>query len=558
MSALVTITRRLFSEEWRPLLRGTLLAVAVLAAGIALLGLSGWFITAAGLAGLAGAGLVFDVFRPSAGVRFLALGRTAARYGERMLTHDATLRSLARLRISLLEALSRRPFARLAGLRASEQLNRIIRDVDMLDGLALRLIIPFAAASIALIGMLTALWLLVDLKLALWVFAGFGSGSVAGLAIVILRARKPARRTFAFHNAFRTRTIDLIAARGEWLVAGQVREKLDQALDAERRLQDATTEADRADRLSGFVMAVSETLVAGGALVIGAWLVVGGQIDPAIAAIGFFSTLALAEILGPLRRGLSELGSMSDAAKRVVRLLDAPGEKEERQARPTGGRGDATVLSFDAVTFAYPDSRQPVVENATLELKPGEVVALTGPSGAGKSSLLQLAARIYRPDTGTIRFSGAPIETWPEEELRRRIAFLPQRSALLAGSLREAIRIADPDLDDAAVWNLLSTVCLDETIDARGGLDLRLGEAGSGLSGGESRRLALARTLARRPRLLLLDEPTEGLDRETAQKVLAGIRRHMPDDGVILLASHRQAEREFADRCHHVAAPASV
>lgn len=557
MSALVTIARRLFSEEWRPLLRGTLLAVAVLAAGIALLGLSGWFITAAGLAGLAGAGLVFDVFRPSAGVRFLALGRTAARYGERMLTHDATLRSLARLRISLLEALSRRPFARLAGLRAGEQLNRIIRDVDMLDGLALRLIIPFAAASIALIGMLTALWLLVDLKLALWVFAGFGSGSVAGLAIVILRARKPARRTFAFHNAFRTRTIDLIAARGEWLVAGQVREKLDQALDAERRLQDATTEADRADRLSGFVMGVSETLVAGGALVIGAWLVVGGQIDPAIAAIGFFSTLALAEILGPLRRGLSELGSMNDAAKRVVGLLDAPDEKEG-MAQPIVRYSDTNVLSFDAVTFAYPDSRQPVIENATLDLSPGEVVALTGPSGAGKSSLLQLAARMYRPDAGTIRFSGAPIETWPEEELRRRIAFLPQRSALLAGSLREAIRIADPDLDDAAVWNLLSTVCLDETIDARGGLDLRLGEAGSGLSGGESRRLALARTLARRPRLLLLDEPTEGLDRETAQKVLAGIRRHMPDDGVILLASHRQAEREFADRCHHVAAPASV
>ena len=220
MSALLRIARRLLTEEWWPLLRGTLLAVAVLAAGVALLGLSGWFITAAGLAGLAGAGLVFDVFRPSAGVRFLALGRTAARYGERMLTHDATLKSLARLRVSLLEALSQSPFSHLANLRAGEQLNRILRDVDTLDGLVLRLIIPFAAATLALIGALVALWFLVDLRLALWVLAGFGAGSIAALVIVMIRARKPARRAFSAQNALRLRTMDLVAGRAEWLEAG--------------------------------------------------------------------------------------------------------------------------------------------------------------------------------------------------------------------------------------------------------------------------------------------------------------------------------------------------
>lgn len=551
MSALLRIARRLIGEEWWPLLRGTLLAVAVLAAGVALLGLSGWFITAAGLAGLAGAGLVFDVFRPSAGVRFLALGRTAARYGERMLTHDATLKSLARLRVALLQALSKNPFSRLADLRAGEQLNRILRDVDTLDGLMLRLVIPFAAATLALIGALVALWLLVDLSLATWVLAGFGTGSIVALAIVIVRARKPARQAFSAQNALRLRAIYLIAGRAEWLVAGETGARTDHALSAEAKLREAVAEADRAERMSGLVMSITETIVSGGALLLGAWLVIDGTVNPAIAAIGFFATLALAEILGPIRRGLAELGPMSDAAGRVTRMLDAPASPAAPTVT-TAPESSQTVLSFDGVSFGHAEDT-PILDHFSLDLAAGDIVALTGASGAGKSTILQLAAHMHRPASGTISFLGSPLEAWSETELRRQVAFLPQRSALLAGTIRDAIRLADRELDDASIWSLLSAVALDETIAARGGLDMRLGEAGSGLSGGESRRLALARVLARKPRLLLLDEPTEGLDRKTAKNVLSGIHRHMLANGVILLASHRAVEREFARRCHHVA-----
>ena len=556
MRPLLRIACRLIGEEWWPLLRGMLLAVAVLAAGVALLGLSGWFITAAGLAGLAGAGLLFDVFRPSAGVRFLALGRTAARYGERMLTHDATLKSLARLRVELLEALSKNPFSRLANLRAGEQLNRILRDVDTLDGLVLRLIIPFAAATLALIGALVALWLLVGLSLAVWVLAGFGTGSVAALAVVIVRARKPARQAFSAQNALRLRAIDLVAGRGEWLVAGETGLRTDHALAAERKLRDAFVDADRAERMSGLVMSITETIVSGGALLLGAWLVIEGKVDPAVAAIGFFATLALAEILGPIRRGLAELGPMTDAARRVTRMLDAPQPLVAPSAATTS-RSSETILSFESVSFGHAEGAR-ILDRFSLDLAAGEIVALTGASGAGKSTILQLAARMHRPTGGAISLLGSPIETWSETELRGQAAFLPQRSALLAGTVRETIRLADPQLDDGAIWALLSSVALDETVAARGGLDMRIGEAGSGLSGGESRRLALARVLARRPRLMLLDEPTEGLDRETALRVLSGIHRHMRANGAILLASHRAAEREFATRCHHVAAPASV
>ncbi|HLP69168.1 MAG TPA: ABC transporter ATP-binding protein, partial [Rhizobium sp.] len=150
MRALFRVFRRVWRRRIGALIVGILLSVTVLAAGLALLGLSGWFITAAGVAGLAGAGLTFDVFRPSAGVRFLALGRAVARYGERLATHDATLKGLADLRVELLAAMLRKPPILLSRLRGSERLNRLTIDVDALDGVALRLVMPAVAAAVVL------------------------------------------------------------------------------------------------------------------------------------------------------------------------------------------------------------------------------------------------------------------------------------------------------------------------------------------------------------------------------------------------------------------------
>ena len=146
MTPLLRILWRLLTADRRAMARGALLSVLVLVMGAALLGLSGWFITATGVAGLAGIGIAFDVFRPSAGVRLLALGRTAARYGERVLTHDATLRALAVLRVDLLRRQAGQGARALMRLRGEAALTRIVADVDALDGLVLRLFLPALAA----------------------------------------------------------------------------------------------------------------------------------------------------------------------------------------------------------------------------------------------------------------------------------------------------------------------------------------------------------------------------------------------------------------------------
>ena len=170
-----------------------------------------------------------------------------------------------------------------------------------------------------------------------------------------------------------------------------------------------------------------------------------------------------------------------------------------------------------------------------------------GPSGSGKSTVLLMAAGLFPPTEGHIRLGAQDVRDWAEAPLRDHLALVPQRAALMAGSIRQALTLAAPEAADADLWDALSAVALNEVILSKGGLDFALGPQGSGLSGGEARRLVLARALLRKPAVLLLDEPTEGLDTATAALVLQGIRRFLPK-AAILTASHRRAELDWADK----------
>lgn len=177
---------------------------------------------------------------------------------------------------------------------------------------------------------------------------------------------------------------------------------------------------------------------------------------------------------------------------------------------------------------------------------PGETLLLTGSSGAGKSTLLGLLAGLATPTEGVVVLCGRPILSLQEPDLRRWLTLLPQRSALVAGTVRENLRLAAPDLTDAAALDALEAVALADTPRARAGLETVLGEGGRGLSGAEARRLACARALVRRPDVLMLDEPTEGLDDSTAAALLSGVRNALPD-AAIVIASHRAGDAAHAD-----------
>ncbi|MDO6592150.1 thiol reductant ABC exporter subunit CydC [Loktanella sp. D2R18] len=541
MTALWTIFKLILRAQPAALWRGAVLGFVVLVMGAALLGLSGWFITAAAAAGLAGVGAVFDVFRPSAMVRFLALGRAAARYGERILTHDATLRALEVLRMRLLAGLMVAPYPRMVRIRGAQALNRLTADVDALDGVSLRLVLPVIAGLVTQMLAFVMLWWLVSLPIALWIFAGYVVGALVIGWKATHKTARLSRRAEAAGQAFRARLIDMIHARRDLAVHGHLTVQADDVDDADTRRLALQTQQEQFGRVSGAAFSILGAVVAGGTLWIGIAAVQGGAIAPAFAALSFFAALALAETVAPLRRAASDYGRMAEAARRVARDVATP-LPETGVAKETTG-----VLQVDAVCLTRPQSDALIFNDLSLNIQMGETVALTGKSGAGKSTLLLAIAGLHLVAQGQIKIGDLRVTDMDEASLRNHVTLLPQRSVLMRGTVREALCLVAPDCDDAALCRVLEAVQLRALLDQREGLDTMVGTHGDALSGGEARRLTLARALLRRPDLLLLDEPTEGLDEKTGRAVLQGIRSALPN-AAILIAAHRDIETQFADR----------
>ena len=546
MRNLLKVFRLMLRAQRRSLFYGAVLALVVLLMGAALLGLSGWFITAAAVAGLAGIGVDFDVFRPSAMVRFLALGRTAARYGERLTTHDATLRVLASLRIRLLQNLAARPFEEITRLRGAKALNRITADVDALDGIPLRLILPIIAGILAHGAAFLVLWWLADLRIAAAIAGIYLTGTATVFAVSAARAHRASAAAERAAQGFRARLAELVRARTDLMIHGRLAAEMAAAAGADTERRALQTRLDRIGRRAAATLSLTASLAGSAALYLGLSLAQDGTITPAIAAMGFFTALGLAETIAPMSRAVTELGRMALAADRMEPVVDPlpPAPVPETAPRP---KPSAPVLEIAAASYRRGGATEPVLSGFDLTVAAGETIALTGASGSGKSTVLELAAGLIGVTEGRVSLLGANMTLWPELPLRDAVTLVPQRARLVAGSLRDNLAVAAPEADDDALQAALDVCQLTDTFSARAGLDTMLGPMGAGLSGGQARRVVLARALLRRPALLLLDEPTEGLDRTTAQAVLDGMRTALPD-AAILIAAHRAVEIAAATR----------
>ncbi|MFD2250236.1 thiol reductant ABC exporter subunit CydC [Pseudochelatococcus lubricantis] len=524
-----------WAGQRRMLLLGVVLAALTMLAGVALLGLSGWFIAAAALAGLLPAtALAFDVFAPAAGVRLLALVRTAGRYGERLTTHDATLAILATIRERLFRGWARPGMARRLLMRPATLLFRLTADVDALDSVYLRVIVPAVAAiaTALLAGGAVALahaWTGLALAVAL-LAAGLG------IPLAVARAgRRQARlRAFAL-EALRARTIDLSSGQTELVMAGQLAAQCERVLAADGRLSVADDALHRLDTYSAAGFGLVSTSVLTAMLLTVGVLVEGGAIGAPVAALLLLVALAALEPFAGLQRGALELGRTLLSARRLGPQLADAGEAAASAARPTPG----LALALERVTFFHDGADCPVLDDLSLTISEGEVVALVGPSGAGKSTLLALLAGELQPRTGTVR--------------AQPLTLLPQRTELFQDSLRDNLRLAAPAApaaSDTLLWQALDDAGLAAGVRRMSsGLDTRLGEGGLGLSGGQARRLALARLLLRPDPLWLIDEATEGLDAVTARDVLRRLHGAAKTGGrTMLIATHVRREAEAADR----------
>ena len=511
------------------LLSGALLSGATALSGIALLGLSGWFITATAIAGMSTAtALAFDVFAPAAGIRFLALVRTGARYGERLVTHDATLGVLAELRERLFRGWSRPGAARGLVKRPSRLLFRLTLDIDALDSLYLRLFVPLVAALLVAVASGIVFGLIHPLfgaAVALFlILAGAGVAVAAAMA-----AKRPAARRAHALEILRSRIIDLVAGHTEWIMAGQLAGRQEELAAVDRYLAESDDMLNMIETRAGIAFGIAGALLLSATLVAMAFLAEAGLIGAPVAALGLLVAFAALEPFAALRRGAVELGRTLLAARRIAPCLETQAEKPREPAPPPGA-----VIGLTNVTARHPGASAPVLNGVSLTVEDGDRVALIGPSGAGKSTLLALIAGEIDAEAGRVERSPATL--------------LTQRTELFQDSVRDNLRLADPGADDCRLREALEAAGLWRDVEALpAGLETRLGEGGHGLSGGQARRLALARLFLRATPLWLLDEPTEGLDGKTARDVLARLDARSCGK-TIVLATHIRREAELAER----------
>jgi ATP-binding cassette subfamily C protein CydC len=501
-----------------PLLLACGAGVLVAASSVLLLGLSGWFITAAALAGLAGPLVAngFNYFTPAACIRLFAILRTGGRYAERVLGHGAALGALAHIRPALFTAILAAPVERALRLSVGEASSRMVQDVDALEARFVRVPVPWGLLAALLAGL--AMVLPAGLCPAIATLAVLALTLSLGWLLARLSA-EAGRDVQHAHARLRDRYAALVSAASELRAYGLE----DWAARTIAKEGEALLAAQKRMTAWGGWFALLQGTGAGLAAMLALALSVHQPLAlAAMAALGAAMTIDGA---GPFLRGLEAQGGWAEAARRLDSLLLQP----TPIARPevaVSGQAEITLRALGA------------------RLAPGSIVGLTGPSGTGKTSVLERLVGLKADDAATVLLDGVPVAAIGPAILRRSFAYAPQDAAMLAGTLRENLQLAsDQPLADTVLWQSLEDAALAERVRTLPeGLDSWIGENGAMLSGGERRRLCLARAYLRAAPWLLLDEPTAGLDAAIEARVVARLRHRLAEKGQgAIIVSHRPA-----------------
>ncbi|MDG1642417.1 cysteine/glutathione ABC transporter ATP-binding protein/permease CydC [Klebsiella huaxiensis] len=515
------------------LMLGVVLAIVTLLASIGLLTLSGWFLSASAVVGVAGI-YSFNYMLPAAGVRGAAIIRTAGRYFERLVSHDATFRVLQHLRVFTFSKLLPLSPAGLARFRQGELLNRVVADVDTLDHLYLRVISPLVGALVVIL-VVTAGLSVLDVPLALTL------GGIMLLTLLVLpplfyRAGKPAGESMTqLRGQYRQQLTAWLQGQAELMLFNASDRYREQMEKTEVRWQDAQRRQAELTALSQALM----LLIGGIAIIAMLWLAsagVGGNTQPgALIALFVFCALAAFEALAPVTGAFQHMGQVIASAKRITQITEQ--EPEVTFTQGEGQKLEQVALTLNQVTFSYPQQPSPALDNVSLQVKAGEHIAILGRTGCGKSTLLQLLTRAWDPAQGEIFLNHQPLTQLDETTLRQAMSVVPQRVHLFSATLRDNLLLASPQSSDARLAETLERVGLGKLLEDSG-LNSWLGEGGRQLSGGELRRLAIARALLHDAPLMLLDEPTEGLDATTESQILDLLAEVMRDK-TVLMVTHR-------------------
>ncbi len=529
----------LYKHYFWQIVIGLSLAILTLFASVFLLSLSGWFLASTAVAGVAGL-YTFNYMLPAAGVRAAAIVRTASRYAERLIDHNTTFKILAYLRTLAFRKILPLSANQLAQYQKADLLNRFIVDIDALDHLYLKLFSPIVTALIIIVMLFVGLSY-INLPIAL-IISIILTITLLAIPVIFYHAGKQLGETLAKQQSeYRALLINYLQGQAELTLFNaqdRYRVKLDQ-LESDWLYH---------QQKQSTLVALSSALVvliAGFLTLLVLWLITHYTLSP-LVALFVFVCLASGEILAPIPTAFIFLGQVLASAKRTTALFN---QKPDIKFTEQGKVIDLTTakLQFNDISFSYPNQPFAVLNHFSLTIEAGKHIGLIGKTGCGKSTLLNLVTRTWDPTLGNIFINDTPINQLDEPTLRKVIAVVPQVITIFSDTLRKNLLIGDPKASDQQLIDVLQQVELSKLLSTEHGLDLPLGQGGRSLSGGEIRRIGIARALLHDSPLVLMDEPTESLDQQTEQQIIQLIKQTCQDK-TLLMVTHRLTDNPLFDQ----------
>lgn len=548
---------KLLKPQLPLMLLGALLSVITVLANISLLAISGWFITLMAIGGITG--ITVNYFTPAAIIRFLAIVRTAGRYAERMLTHRATFNALAYLRHYFYQQLEPLlPYYQI-DLRSGDLLARLQQDIDNLDNFYLRVLLPI---FVVLISVPIVCYALASFSIMIaWLMLS----ALLVVAIVLplisyFTSKKLAKEKTRLESHLTETLVNGISAIKTLLVYQVGINYQRSVANITQHYYDVRYKLVKINAISNAVTFLFIHLSALACLFILLPALASGEIDSKSLVAIILLVLVSFETVSSMPLAMQLLPQTLASAERLFTIIDK--EKPTIDGLKDVHDGD---ISFDRFTFYYPEQTKASLIDISLSVKKGEKVAIVGASGAGKSTLVNLLMGFWPTgdslksnnngllstnNLGTISVAGEPLNELKQESLRHHIALMSQKGHIFDASIADNLRLAKHDATDEEMRNVCKQVNLIEFIDnLPNGLNTWLGSTGIGLSGGQVQRLQIAQVLLQSANLLILDEPTKGLDRNNEQVVMSNLLAHVEhQQKSLLLITHKPLMLQQMDK----------
>lgn len=538
MKTLRRLLTLLLAYRWLVVL-AILLGTVMIASNMLLLGMSAYLIAEAAVVPL-----MVMLTLPTFLVRLASVTRSASRYAERLVAHNITFRLLARLRSSVYSRIEPLAPAHLLAYRSGDVHTRLLADIEELQNLYLRAVSPIV---VALAISAVTFWLCSFFSpLLAWSASAFLVATGIGVpALATLLARHVGQRQVALRAELKTQLVDGLQGVQDLLIYGQAGAQVEKAAQLDRQLARLQR---RMAMISGLHLALND-LLAGLALWTMLVLAIPLVTTKAVSGVylGFLALLTLAsfEAIMPLGQAFQFLGNSLAAGERLFEITDARPTilaPAEPLPAPAG-----SSLAFEHVSFAYASGEAEILHDISLQLVPGQRVALVGHSGSGKSTLARLALRFWDPTWGVVRLDGQDLRQYAPAAIRACISIVDQETYLFHDTLRNNLLLGKPSASPGEIERALELAQLAPLVrDLPGGLDTWLGEQGLRLSGGERQRVAIARALLKDAPLLILDEVSANLDPRTERELFQALDALMRDRATLII-THRLVAMEKMD-----------